>query len=466
MSKLAWSFVVLGTAVQGCGDSRGTDGDAADGGGDTGGGGGVSNPALAKVIVVESAEGVVAVDLTDIASPELRTISETGRRAAVSPDGAFVAYTTGEVEIAQLALTASAKGTGVLEDDVRFEWSPTSEYFVVEAMESFVVEAATGTITKELLESAFAEWSPDGSWGQLESSTLYSPASDGFVPLPSPDDPFNGTWHPTQPRIAYRSQVQISGPVTASMADLPVGTTDPVRVEIGTFGVSNLAWSGDGRWVIFGTGDVSAIDTLGALPATVPEPVLPSVPGGDSFSWRVVDDTNYVIGLHQTDTEGFVYLVELNGPPPWQVSTIFQGAGSGLNLTLSTREGRYAFRAGDELWVGDVTAVSPEPTMAALGTFGTMTWLPGAKVLWIDGPPSSYSIEAETFSTVTPADLTATPFTVGWSHDLTRVAFIGSDAGGVEQVWAVDIESDPATAVPLSGLTMPLNALPMREPEP
>lgn len=224
-----------------------------------------------------------------------------------------------------------------------------------------------------------------------------------------------------------------------------VPTSKPERITFDGKQITGLAWSSDGRTLVFPSmrgGRLELWRKQVDKPSS--DPVRLGVAGDDPFDPAISREGRRLIYSHKFGYENI-----------WRISLAGKQTGEGADLVPSTREEghpryspdgkRIAFEASftgsEEIWVADADGSNPvQLTSFGSSWAGSPRWSPDGRKIAFDcnaaGNWDVYLIDSHGGKpvrlTLDPA-LDARP---SWSHDGQWIYF-GSNRSGVDQIWKV-----------------------------
>ncbi|HKE56500.1 MAG TPA: winged helix-turn-helix domain-containing protein [Pyrinomonadaceae bacterium] len=433
------------------------------------------------------------------ARPTMRVVPFTsfpGRedQPALSPDGNQIAFAwngekgdNSDIYVKSINGDRPLRITSDPAVDFRPTWSPDGQRIAFlrfnPANYSFkvYVASALGIAPERLLFSSSSEaptlsWSSDGKFIATSDSPpkpkpshilLFSPETGEKRILTSPPDQY---WADSTPAFSPDGQtvafVRENTPITGDIYTVPINGGEPHRVTYDnarhTFNngiVGGLAWTADGREIIFSS-TRGGTPSLWRIPALGGDPERLAV-GGDNSYYPTVSLRGNHLAYTQMSGGTPVYRLEVPNPTGQRVQPV--------KLLASTREDqsprfspdgkKIAFqsdRSGNlEIWLCDSEGQNlTQLTFFGKGQAGTPQWSP-------DGNQIAFDYRAEDRADIylvsvaggVPRRVTtesSDDSVPSWSND-GKYFYFASDRTGTQQIWKMPVEGGPAVQVTKQG---------------
>ncbi|HWS88317.1 MAG TPA: protein kinase [Pyrinomonadaceae bacterium] len=240
----------------------------------------------------------------------------------------------------------------------------------------------------------------------------------------------------------------------------PAGGGEPARLTSDNAGITGLAWTRDGREIVFsstraGTRHLWRVPAAGGTPERVPA-------GEENPNALAVARQGRLLAYASADSDTNIWRIDVRGA---------KGAGGGppVKLISSTRtdsgpqyspDGRKivftSSRSGNlEVWMCDADGSNPIRLTSFGGPHvGTPRWSPDGRHVAFDSPAEgSRDVYVLGAGGGRPRRLTTEPSAdvrPSWSRD-GRFVYFGSNRGGDWQVWKAPAEGGPAVQVTKRG---------------
>lgn len=222
---------------------------------------------------------------------------------------------------------------------------------------------------------------------------------------------------------------------------LPTG--EPQRITSHSKEITGLAWTPDGRGLVFPSTRGGRLELWRAPARPSGEPVRLAVTGDDPFDPAISRQAHRLVYSHKFGYQNI-----------WRVLIQGKQAGEAANLVPSTREEdhpryspdgkRIAFEASfsgsEEIWVANADGSNPVQLTSFDAWAGSPSWSPDGRKIAFDcnatGNWDIYMIDSQGGK---PVRLTASPAVdarPSWSRD-SKWIYFGSNRTGIGQIWKV-----------------------------
>ncbi|MGH7185573.1 MAG: LpqB family beta-propeller domain-containing protein, partial [Pseudomonadota bacterium] len=405
-----------------------------------------------------------------------------------SPDGNQLAFTWDGGEGGQTDIYVKLIGTGTPlrlthdpADEVSPVWSPDGRHiaFVRAGMtqNQVLIVPALGGPERKLLSGGKAiarlTWSPDGKWLAM-ADTPNDQKNQQIVRVSVETGEQRPLTNPPMPSLDYRPAFSPDGRQLAFVRDYDLYLTavsggGEKRLTTGSRGIDGVAWTADGREIIFDSGRAGN-RTLWRVPAAGGEPEA-LFSGGSIYRLPAVSRQGRQLAFIETYLDSNIRRFEL---PALASTSGKAGRGVAINWDAMTRlitsqraddsprfspDGKkIAFasnRAGSmEIWVCPSDGGSPLQVTHMVTAAGSPRWSPDGRYLAYDSPQpvqgDLFVIDAEGGA---PRRLTAEPsadILPSWSRDGAWIYFC-SNRGGDRQIWKMPASGGPAVQLTRKG---------------
>ncbi|MGE0131247.1 MAG: LpqB family beta-propeller domain-containing protein [Blastocatellales bacterium] len=405
-----------------------------------------------------------------------------------SPDGNQLAFTWDGGEGGQTDVYVKMIGAGTPlrlthdpADEISPVWSPDGRHIafirIGKTENQVLLVTALGGPERKLLSGsrniARLTWSPDGRWlamadaqearnnQQIMMVSIETGEKRPLTTPPASSNDFRPAFSPDGRQLAFVRDWDLY--LTAVNGD------GEKRLTTGSRGIDGLAWSADGREIIFDSGRSGNRD-LWRVPATGGEPEA-LFSGGSIYSLPAISKQGRRLAFIETYLDSNIRRLELPATAPTSDRT---GRGVAINWEAMTRlinsqreddspqfspDGKkIAFasnRTGSmELWVCPSDGGSPLQLTHMVTHTGSPRWSPDGRHLVYDSQQEMqgdlFVIDAEGGA---PRRLTAEPaadILPSWSRDGTWVYFC-SNRGGDRQIWKMPASGGQAVKLTRKG---------------
>jgi Tol biopolymer transport system component/DNA-binding winged helix-turn-helix (wHTH) protein len=359
-----------------------------------------------------------------------------------SPDGqiAFIRTSGSEFEV----FTVPVLGNGPerklfsLGQNANFEWTPHLDWSgdgkYLAYTEKISLQAKTG----------IALFSPDTG----ERRTLTSPPEDSYL-----DNFFS--FSPDGRSLAF---VRMNTPVTADLYVVQVTGGDPKRLTFDNAEFAGIAWSSDGREIIFSC-DRAQTPGLWRIPASGGTPEHLQMGGDIAGSFAVSRRGNRLAYIERCESDTNIYRVDLSSLPDQQPAPTRLIASTRLdnNPKISPDGQKIAFesnRSGKfEIWLCDIDGGNPIQ-LTSMGSAGSPSWSHDGKQIAFDshkdGKGDLYVIDADGRFPRRLTTESSEDDVPRWSTD-DKWIYFASDRSGGFQVWKLPSKGGEAVQVTKKG---------------
>jgi Tol biopolymer transport system component/DNA-binding winged helix-turn-helix (wHTH) protein len=412
----------------------------------------------------------------------------------ISREGARVVYSWRPVGSAHFNLYVKPVGGGapvrvtdVDADDLAPTWSPDSSTIAFSRLgagtrEIRVVSYVPGEARTERLLLATPDtephlaWSPDGKWlayrggnpGETPRSlALISLQTSEQKQLTSPSavyEDFLPAFSPDGRSIAFGRYNPVSQ--EEELCAIPAGGGAPVRIAVLRSDLRGLAWSQDGREIVFASNVAGSRRLFRVSASGGSAPQWIEAAGFDAYAPSIAQ-TAKRMAFTRAYQEGGIWRVpgaaRATGPSPAQK---WIGVGhASVSPQYSTDGRRVAFisdRSGSaEVWAANADGSNPRAlTSYGETASGSPAWSPDGRLIAFDRP----QLGERTFDIfILPAQGgNASQFTSGltvhhsptWSHDGNWIYF-SSAQSGAREIWRQPSRGGPAQQITRSGGYVP-----------
>ena len=422
----------------------------------------------------------------------LPLIAEAGRKdlAAISPDESRVAFVWDGglgAEVSPTDIYVKVIGTDgpplrlttAPESDTRPSWTPDGKYVTFVRVkpgkgEVLRVPASGGPEQKLAETSTSASWSPDGKTLAVTGLSESAEGKGVFLVVPETGQRTRLTT-PEPSMWDYFPRFSPDGKMVAFIRDFGRDQVDicivgasggPVRqVTFEKNKVSGLAWTGDGRDIVFsairgGTRGLWRVSIEGGAPARLPinarNPINPNISRqGSKLAWtESTNDSN--LWLYQgAGFAGRGAPGKFGAPVKLPTSSLYEDhcpifSPDGQTIVfVSERTGM------QELWMCDAEGKTAPRQITRIGSAGSPRWSYDGK--WIafdsftDGDGNVYVMSATGDSSLRRLTSEKTAETLpAWSHDGQFVYFRSNRSGG-NQIYKMPVAGGEAIQITFNG---------------
>jgi Tol biopolymer transport system component/predicted Ser/Thr protein kinase len=363
-------------------------------------------------------EGGVYVQLVNGGNPLRLPIDSAGGRPAWSPDGSEIAFVNGSGLYVMPALGGTARkitpfdGNG---DPDGVSWAASRSFFVVGGP-----GAGLSLISAE--------------GGELKSLTKPTFGADR-EPAISPDSAAVAFVRKT---ATYNSQLLL---LKLKAEGSSVG--EPKVLTHGVWDISGMAWTPDGKDIIFEGSAGSNNPSLWRIPRDGGDPVRLIMPGMISGDPTISREGRLVYISGQFETKIFKVALSQDGAEP---QAVIDAIGDHGDLSVSPDGSHIAFasnRTGSkEIWIANANGAHQTQLTFFLGpAVGSPRWSPDGKTIAFDGGASGssdiYSVPSEGGK---PVRLTTDPgneIRPSWSHDGKWIYYGWDRPGHDREIWKI-----------------------------
>ncbi|MGC2660427.1 MAG: winged helix-turn-helix domain-containing protein, partial [Bryobacteraceae bacterium] len=279
----------------------------------------------------------------------------------------------------------------------------------------------------------FLAWSPDGKWLlALDQRRVVriSAESGEKRPLTSPPPAIFGDGSlavsPDGKTLAFTRTVtySVSDVYVVPISKDLLPTSEPQRITSDSKEITGLAWTSDGRALVFPSMRGGRLELWRTLAKPSSKPRKLTVTGDDPFDPAISRQAHRLVYAHKFGYENV-----------WRVSLKAKQAGEATDLVPSTREEghpryssdgkRIAFEASfsgrEEIWVDDANGSNPIQLTSFKAWAGSPRWSPdGRKIAFDCNAAGNWDIYVIGSQGGKPVRLTANPAMdarASWSHD-------------------------------------------------
>jgi Tol biopolymer transport system component len=414
--------------------------------------------------------------------------SEVG--PAFSPDGNYIAYSwDGEkgdnynhIYVQVIGAGGPRRITNASGDDIGATWSRDGRYIAFgryfEKESGIYLVPALGGAERRLHDVAWVppgwsvwgvDWSKNGDFvvfpyrkSKQGSFGIYSVSIGDLkeTQLTAPPEEYPGDWHPTiSPDGQTFAFIRVSTVGTSDIFLLPVLGGQPRRLTFDNKNVSGLAWTADGREIVFSS-NRGGSQKLWRIPVSggASEPL--SV-GGDNTIGLAISAQGNRLAYEQVIQDADIWRVALPGTPDQRTPPIkFISSSRQEGMVQYSPDGRkivfWSERSGSgEIWVCDGDGSNP----VQLTKFGSPLtanphWSPDGKQIAFDSRPNGLSdVFVVNADGGAPRAITTDASEDGlpdWSRD-GRWLYFASSRTGSFQVWKAPAEGGEAVQVTKQG---------------
>lgn len=405
-----------------------------------------------------------------------------------SPDGKQLAFTWDGGEGGQKDIYVKLIGAGTplrltndAADEVSPVWAPDGRHIAFvrngQTQHQVLLVPALGGPERKILaggkQISRLTWSPDGRWlamaeaqdvGNNQRIVMVSVETGEKRPLTTPPTPAND----------YRPAFSPDGRQLAFVRDwdlylTAVGGGDERRLTTGSRGIDGLAWTADGREIIYDSGQ-GGNRTLWRVPVAGGEPEA-LFSGGSIYSFPAIAKQGRQLAFVESYLDSNIRRLEL---PATALTSGRTGRGIAINwaamtkLINSQREDdspqfspdgkKIAFasnRAGSmEIWVCPSDGGSPLQLTRMVTPAGSPRWSPDGRQLVYDAQQQMqgdlFVIDAEGGATRRLTTEPSADILPSWSRDGAWIYFC-SNRSGNRQLWKMPAAGGPAVQLTRQG---------------
>ncbi len=368
-------------------------------------------------------------------------------------------------------------------DDVNPVWSPDGRtiafYRSAADGDGIFLMSSLGGTERKLTDTwanrfgfgahTWLHWSHDGKWMVLSDKSaadkpfnlfLLSPETGERRRLTSPPDSVIGDCSPAfSPDGKWIAFVRVISAVVGEVFLVSVDGGEPKRLTFDGTGASNLAWTPNGREIVFSSRH-SGKSRLLRIPVEGGTPQWVAATGGDAQYPAFSPRGNRLAWRQNTDNLDIVRLaVKGNGQTSGSIPSLIASTANEVSPRYSPDGKRNAFvstRSGsDEIWVCGSEGENPIRLTSFRGPLaGSPSWSPDGRWIVFDCRPEG---NADLFVVSSeggqPRRVTTDPaedIVPSWSRDGRWLYFTSTRSGGL-QIWKVPAEGGEAIPMTRQG---------------